>query len=423
MTLPAAVANVTPSGTLMAGKRSKVDRQWVRSISGDAPGGGRLVLFVATDKQSLPVEAVESSGSGKTARGELVRFDHWGEKVQWRRQRGRFRSPRSKPRRRVRGKGGSSGPCLLHRSDAGREATAAAPHARERRVRRRMRVLGRWGSGEPSGAPTCGRAPSRRRHVLLLQRASRPAWWRSASQDIPPPARRSPPPGPVGPVSWRHPAPSFRSVTRVGLPFAGNRLLVSASSAGTGGGGPGQVSIDTLTPSSGTAGGGSTIEISGSGFTGATAVDFGRNASSDFTVTSDTTIAAVAPVGAGVVTVQVVTPSGTSSSSSEDRFTYVPPGQLPITAQGQSLEIGGAATQFTGFNAYQLATQVGTNAGCGSMATTAQIDSFFGSLRPNSVVRFWAFQGALATNVNTGQTGLGAARQRLLPGRQAFTCT
>jgi hypothetical protein len=82
VTLPAAVANVTPSGTLVVGKRSKVDRQWVRSISGDAPGGGRLVLFVATDKQSLPVEAVESSGSGKTARGELVRFDHWGEKVQ-----------------------------------------------------------------------------------------------------------------------------------------------------------------------------------------------------------------------------------------------------------------------------------------------------------------------------------------------------
>jgi mannan endo-1,4-beta-mannosidase len=180
-------------------------------------------------------------------------------------------------------------------------------------------------------------------------------------------------------------------------------LLVSASSVGPGSGGPGQVSIDTLTPSSGTAGGGSTIEISGSGFTGATAVDFGRNASSDFTVTSDTTIAAVAPVGAGVVTIQVVTPSATSSSSSADRFTYVPTGQLPITAQGQSLDIGRVATQFTGFNAYQLATQVGINAGCGSMASTAQIDSFFGSLRPNSVVRFWAFQGALATNVSTGQ--------------------
>ena len=98
-----------------------------------------------------------------------------------------------------------------------------------------------------------------------------------------------------------------------------------------------------------------------------------------------------------------------SSSSSADRFTYVPPGQLPITAQGQSLEIGRVAAQFTGFNAYQLATQVGINAGCGSMASTAQIDSFPRSLRPNSVVRFWAFQGALATNVSTGQIELATA--------------
>ena len=37
------------------------------------------------------------------------------------------------------------------------------------------------------------------------------------------------------------------------------------------------------------------------------------------------------------------------------------------------------------------------------MATTAQIDSFFASLRPDSLVRFWAFQGTLATNVHTGQ--------------------
>ena len=163
------------------------------------------------------------------------------------------------------------------------------------------------------------------------------------------------------------------------------------------------MSISTLTPSSGTAGGGDTIEVSGSGFTGATAVYFGSNASSDFTVTSPTTITAVAPVGAGVVHVQVVTPAGTSNSSSEDQFTYIPTGQLPITAQGQHLEIGGVPRVFTGFNAYQLATDWGTNAGCGGMATTAQIDSFFASLRPDSLVRFWAFQGTMATNVHTGQ--------------------
>jgi mannan endo-1,4-beta-mannosidase len=163
------------------------------------------------------------------------------------------------------------------------------------------------------------------------------------------------------------------------------------------------VFVSVLTPSRGTAGGGDTIEITGLGFTGATAVYFGTNASSDFTVTSPTSITAVAPVGAGTVDVRVVTPAGTSGLSTLDRFTYIPTRQLPITAQDQHLEIGGVPTLFTGYNAYQLATDWGTNNGCGGMATTAQIDAFFASLRPNSLVRFWAFQGTMATNVNTGQ--------------------
>lgn len=81
VTLPAALANVTPSTNLTLGKRSKVDKQWVRSISGEAPGGGSLVLFVTDDSRSLPIEAVESDGSGETARGEIVTFTRWGEKV------------------------------------------------------------------------------------------------------------------------------------------------------------------------------------------------------------------------------------------------------------------------------------------------------------------------------------------------------
>jgi IPT/TIG domain len=161
--------------------------------------------------------------------------------------------------------------------------------------------------------------------------------------------------------------------------------------------------VHALTPSSGTAGGGDSINITGSGLTGTLAVYFGTNASSDFTVNSSTSITAVAPVGAGTVDVRLVMPDGTTSTNSGDRFTYVPTGQLPITAQDQHLEIGGVPTLFTGFNAYQLATDFGANAGCGSMATQAQIDAFFASLRPNSLVRFWAFQGSFATDIHTHQ--------------------
>ena len=161
--------------------------------------------------------------------------------------------------------------------------------------------------------------------------------------------------------------------------------------------------VQALTPSSGTAGGGASVRITGSGLTETLAVYFGTNASSAFTVNSSTSLTAIAPVGAGTVDVRLVMPDGTTSTNSGDRFTYVPTGQLPITAQGQHLEIGGLPTLFTGFNAYQLATDFGTNAGCGSMATQAQIDAFFASLRPNSLVRFWAFQGSFATNIHTHQ--------------------
>ena len=149
-----------------------------------------------------------------------------------------------------------------------------------------------------------------------------------------------------------------------------------------------------LTPSSGTAGGGDTIDISGSGFTGATAVDFGSNASSDFTVKSPTTITAVAPVGAGTVDVRVVTPGRHVEPEQQPLGS---PTYLPDSCRSRrrvsTSRSAGCPRVFTGYNAYQLATDWGTNAGCGGMATTAQIDAFFASLRPDSLVRFWAFQG------------------------------
>jgi len=80
LALSSALADVTPSGALVPGKRLKVDGQWVKSISGAAPGGtGRMTLFVTADPRSLPVEAVESGGTGASARGEIVRFTRWGE--------------------------------------------------------------------------------------------------------------------------------------------------------------------------------------------------------------------------------------------------------------------------------------------------------------------------------------------------------
>lgn len=103
-------------------------------------------------------------------------------------------------------------------------------------------------------------------------------------------------------------------------------------------------SVPTVTgvsPSSGPAAGGTAVTITGTGFTGATAVAFGGAPATSFTVVSGTQIQATAPAAArtGTVDVTVVTPAGPSASVTADQYTYQanPPaidGQ--VTAKGTS---------------------------------------------------------------------------------------
>ncbi len=110
-------------------------------------------------------------------------------------------------------------------------------------------------------------------------------------------------------------------------------------------------SVSGVSPSSGSTNGGTSVTISGSGFTDATAVDFGDVAAAGFTVNSDGSITAVAPAGsAGTVDVTVVTAGGTSATSSADQFTYIPTPvvtglsmTLGTTDGGTSLTISGNA--------------------------------------------------------------------------------
>jgi IPT/TIG domain/Bacterial Ig-like domain (group 3) len=82
--------------------------------------------------------------------------------------------------------------------------------------------------------------------------------------------------------------------------------------------------VSSVSPATGPAAGGTTVDIYGTGFTGATAVSFGSNAAASFTVDSDTQITAVDPAGAGRVDVTVSVPgSGVSATSPADDFTYI----------------------------------------------------------------------------------------------------
>ena len=81
-------------------------------------------------------------------------------------------------------------------------------------------------------------------------------------------------------------------------------------------------SISGVSPASGPPTGGTLVTINGTGFTGATKVDFGTTPAAEFTVVSDTTITAHSPVGANTVDVSVTTSAGTSEPSSADHFSY-----------------------------------------------------------------------------------------------------
>jgi hypothetical protein len=83
--------------------------------------------------------------------------------------------------------------------------------------------------------------------------------------------------------------------------------------------------VTGLSQSSGSVAGGTIVTINGTGFTGATAVNFGSTAASDFTVNSDTQITAICPAVTSprVVDVTVTAPGGTSAPSTPVQFSYI----------------------------------------------------------------------------------------------------
>ena len=81
--------------------------------------------------------------------------------------------------------------------------------------------------------------------------------------------------------------------------------------------------VTKVGPAKGTTAGGTTVKITGSGFTEAGSVDFGATPATSVTVVSSTSLTAVAPAGtAGTVDVRVTSPSGTSPATAADHFTY-----------------------------------------------------------------------------------------------------
>ncbi|PPJ30273.1 cell shape-determining protein [Nocardia nova] len=104
--------------------------------------------------------------------------------------------------------------------------------------------------------------------------------------------------------------------------------------------------LTSIIPASGSAAGGTTVVLTGTHLTGATAVNFGGTPATSFTVNSDTQITAVAPAHtAGTVQVTVTTPSGTSNGVS---FTYIAVPTLTSVTPSSGPPSGGTVVVLTG---------------------------------------------------------------------------
>jgi hypothetical protein len=134
------------------------------------------------------------------------------------------------------------------------------------------------------------------------------------------------------------------------------RLIAALSIAGVSAAGvlltPGvaQAAVPTITSLSvkkGSTAGGTTTLITGKGFTGATAVEFGTgNAATSFIILGDTTIAATAPAGTGTAEVLVTTTAGTNiTTPTSNDFAYLAPISPILT--GAVVLSGAGGTTFT----------------------------------------------------------------------------
>ncbi|MER7690942.1 IPT/TIG domain-containing protein [Streptomyces sp. NPDC097610] len=107
--------------------------------------------------------------------------------------------------------------------------------------------------------------------------------------------------------------------------------------------------INSLAPNSGPTSGGTSVTITGTGFTGATAVNFAGTPAASFTVTSGSQITAVAPPGSpGGAAVTVTAPGGTSSTSANAYFFYAAPPVLNAANPDQGSTAGGTLVTLSG---------------------------------------------------------------------------
>ena len=126
--------------------------------------------------------------------------------------------------------------------------------------------------------------------------------------------------------------------------------------------------VTGVSPNRGPNAGGANVTISGTNFTGVTAVTFGGISATSVTVIDATRITATAPAGAGTVDVRVTTASGSSATSAADQFTYVQAPTVTAISPTSGPSTGGTTVTITGAN-FSGATMVTFGAGAATAFT------------------------------------------------------
>ena len=184
--------------------------------------------------------------------------------------------------------------------------------------------------------------------------------------------------------------------------------------------------VSGLVPSAGPLAGGTSVVLTGTDFSSASAVKFGSNDATSFTVDSATQITAVAPAGsAGAVDVSVTTPFGTSANNgtSED-YTYVAAPTLSAFTHGSTVPYGAGATTIdvaTGASPTGSPTSYavvsGTTSGGGSVSINAA-----GSASYTPAAGFRGADSFQVTATNVGGTS-GAATVTVNVGNPTFVAS
>jgi phospholipase C len=106
--------------------------------------------------------------------------------------------------------------------------------------------------------------------------------------------------------------------------------------------------VSGLAPSSGPSAGGTAVTVTGTGFAGVTAVNFGETPAGGYATESATSLSAISPaLAAGTWNITVTTPNGTSGITTGDRFRAGPPTVTAVTPVTGSTA-GGSAVTVTG---------------------------------------------------------------------------